>query len=37
MLQACFGIYIVLALFAFLIVLGTVIKAHQYDERNDGV
>ena len=36
MLQTCFGVYLVLALFTFLIFLGTIVKIHQYDEENEG-
>jgi len=32
MLQTCFGIYIVLALFTFLFVWGAIVKAKRYDE-----
>jgi len=32
MLQTCFGIYIVLALFTFLVFLGTFIEAQQLNE-----
>jgi len=32
MLQTCFGIYIVLAMFTFLIFWGTLAKARRYDE-----
>lgn len=32
MLQACFGIYIVIALLTFLIFIGTFIDAHGHDE-----
>jgi hypothetical protein len=32
MLQTCFGIYIVLALFAFLFVWGAIVKTTSYDE-----
>ena len=32
MLQTCFGIYIVIALFTFLIFLGTFIDAQRSDE-----
>lgn len=32
MLQACFGIYIVIALFTLLIFIGTFMDAHQHDE-----
>jgi hypothetical protein len=37
MLQTCFGIYIVLALFTFLLFWGTIVKAHPYDEENEGM
>jgi hypothetical protein len=37
MLQTCFGIYIVLALFTFLFFWGTIVKTHQYDEENEGM
>lgn len=36
MLQTCFGIYIVLALFTFLFFWGTLAKVRQYDEENEG-
>ena len=37
MLQTCFGIYIVLALFTFLIIWGTIIKIKRYDGENEGL
>jgi hypothetical protein len=37
MLQTCFGIYIVLALFTFLFFWGTLVKVQQYDGENEGV
>jgi hypothetical protein len=37
MLQTCFGIYIVLALFTFLLFWGTIVKAQQFDETNEGM
>ena len=37
MLQTCFGVYLVLALFTFLIFLGTFIDAQQHDgDRQEG-
>lgn len=32
MLQTCFGIYIVLALFTFLFVWGAIVKTNRHDE-----
>jgi len=32
MLQTCFGIYSILALFAFLFVWGAMVKTKRYDE-----
>jgi hypothetical protein len=37
MLQTCFGIYVVLALFTFLLFWGTMVKIHRYDEENEGM
>jgi hypothetical protein len=37
MLQTCFGIYVVLALFAFLFVWGVIVKIHRYDGENEGL
>ena len=37
MLQTCFGIYIVLALFTFLFIWGTIVKTKRYDGENKGM
>ena len=35
MLQTCFSVYLVLALFTALIFWGTMVKIHRYDEANE--
>ena len=37
MLHTCFGIYVVFALFTFLLFWGTIVKTHPQDEENEGI
>lgn len=37
MLQTCFSVYLILALFTSLIFWGTIVKIHRYDEENEGM
>jgi hypothetical protein len=37
MLQTCFGIYAVLAVFTFLIFWGTFVRIYRHDEEHEGM